>query len=67
MAREDDILVRLPRDARAAFKRALGPIYTDPDDLLARVNGPLITVGDVVSYHVERAGRVPDVAVVDGR
>lgn len=63
----DDVIVRLPDEHRAAFKDPLGPIYTDPEEVLEAINGPLITVGDVVSYHFERIGHVPDVAIVDGR
>lgn len=61
------MLLRLPDEHREAFREPLGPIETETDDMLAEVEGPLITVGDVVTYHCEEAGRVPDVAVVDGR
>nr|WP_158058804.1 GTP-dependent dephospho-CoA kinase family protein [Halorussus halophilus] len=44
----------------------MGPIFTDSERLLSAVEGPLITVGDVVTSHLEQAGRTPDVAVVDG-
>lgn len=67
MASEVDVLVRLPDEHREAFKDALGPIYTDAATLLDAEPGPIVTVGDVVSFHFERAGRVPDVAVIDGR
>ena len=67
MTDEPDVLLTLPEDAREAFKDPLGPIETDAERLLADVDGPLITVGDVVTFHCEEAGRVPDVAVVDGR
>ncbi|WP_394352014.1 GTP-dependent dephospho-CoA kinase family protein [Halorussus halophilus] len=61
-----DVLVRLPRDLRAELKEPMGPIFTDSERLLSAVEGPLITVGDVVTSHLEQAGRTPDVAVVDG-
>lgn len=64
---DPDVLLTLPEDAREAFKDPLGPIETDAERLLATVDGLLITVGDVVTFHCEEAGRVPDVAVVDGR
>ena len=64
---DGDVVVTLPEDERAAFKEPLGPIETDAETLLAAVDGPLIAVGDAVTYHLERAGRRPDVAVVDGR
>lgn len=66
-APEADVLVRLPDAHREAFKAPLGPIETDPKALLARLEGPLVTVGDVVSYHVYEAGGMPAVAVLDGR
>lgn len=62
-----DVVLRLPEEERTAFKDPLGPIETDPEALLASVEGPLIAIGDAVTYHLERAGRRPDVAVVDGR
>jgi len=77
VAREDDqsdgsgtdaqVVVRLPDELRAAFKEPLGPLYTDADELLSDAGDPLIAVGDIVTYHFERAGRRPDVALIDGR
>ena len=68
MATEDpDVLVRLPDENRDAFKEPLGPIATDADRLFSELAGPVITIGDMVSYHAQEAGRIPDVAVVDGR
>lgn len=61
------VLVRLPDAERERFKAPLGPVFTDVEALLVEVRGPLVAVGDVVTYHLERAGRVPDVSVVDGR
>jgi len=61
------VVVRLPDELRAAFKEPLGPLYTDADELLSDGGEPLIAVGDIVTYHFERAGRRPDVALVDGR
>ncbi|THE65465.1 DUF359 domain-containing protein [Salinadaptatus halalkaliphilus] len=45
----------------------MGPIETDADRLLETVDGSLIAVGDVVTYHILEAGRAPDVALVDER
>jgi len=62
---------------RDAFKEPLGPVTTDADELLAAAaeargervapDAPIIAVGDVVTYHLREAGRVPDVALIDGR
>ncbi|WP_129112691.1 GTP-dependent dephospho-CoA kinase family protein [Halegenticoccus tardaugens] len=71
-------MLRLPEDLRGAFKEPLGRVYTDPAILLRAVEsasdehggcarGPLVCVGDVVTYHLRRADRDPDVAVVDGK
>jgi hypothetical protein len=60
-------MLRLPADLRSAFKEPFGPVYTDAEDLLDDAGDPIVAVGDVVTYHLRRAGRVPDVAVVDGR
>jgi uncharacterized protein (UPF0218 family) len=64
---EPDPLLTLPDDLRGAFKEPLGPVETDPERVLADVTGPLVAVGDIVTYHFERVGHSPDVAVVDGR
>ncbi|WP_440771010.1 GTP-dependent dephospho-CoA kinase family protein [Natronorubrum sp. DTA28] len=62
-----DQLLVLPDDLRHELKEPMGPIETDADALLEAVDGPLIAVGDVVTYHFLQAGRAPDVAVVDER
>jgi len=61
-----DILVELPEELRAELREPMGPIFTDAERLLAEAGDPLVAVGDVVTYHLERAGVTPDVAVVDG-
>jgi len=62
-----DVLVTLPAGMRGELKDPMGPIFTDPERLLAEAgDGLLLAVGDVVTYHLERAGVTPDVAVVDG-
>ncbi|MFC4542628.1 GTP-dependent dephospho-CoA kinase family protein [Halosolutus amylolyticus] len=63
----DDQLLVLPDDLRHELKEPLGPIETDAEVLLEAVDGPLIAVGDVVTYHFLEAGRPPDVALVDER
>ncbi|WP_435097504.1 GTP-dependent dephospho-CoA kinase family protein [Halorubrum sp. N11] len=70
-------MLTLPDSLRDAFKEPLGPVTTDADELLAgaaetrgeRVapDAPIIAVGDVVTYHLRKAGRVPDVALIDGK
>ncbi|ELY92755.1 hypothetical protein C483_07302 [Natrialba hulunbeirensis JCM 10989] len=64
---EYDQLLVLPDDLRHELKEPMGPIETDAEQLLESVDGPLIAVGDVVTYHLLQAGRVPDVAFVDER
>jgi uncharacterized protein (UPF0218 family) len=61
----DDVLVTLPESLRSAFKEPFGPVETDAAVLLESVSGPLVAVGDIVTYHFLGAGREPDVAVVD--
>ncbi|ELZ04696.1 GTP-dependent dephospho-CoA kinase family protein [Natrialba asiatica] len=65
--RDYEELLVLPAELRHELKEPMGPIETDADRLLETVDGPLITVGDVVTYHLLAAGRVPDVAFVDER
>ncbi|WP_142985427.1 GTP-dependent dephospho-CoA kinase family protein [Halorubrum cibi] len=70
-------MVTLPDSLRDAFKEPMGPVTTDADELLAAAaetreeygapDAPIVAVGDVVTYHLREAGRVPDVALVDGK
>lgn len=61
------VLVELQETLRSELKAPAGPIYTDAEALLADASSPLVTVGDVVTYHVIEAGTTPDVALVDDR
>lgn len=70
-------MLTLPDSLRDAFKEPLGPVTTDADELLAAAaetrgerierDAPIVAVGDVVTYHLRQAGRVPDIAFVDGK
>ena len=70
-------MLTLPDSLRDAFKEPLGPVTTDAETLLAAAaetradriarDAPIVAVGDVVTYHLRQAGRVPDVAIVDGK
>ncbi|MFB6112834.1 MAG: GTP-dependent dephospho-CoA kinase family protein [Halodesulfurarchaeum sp.] len=60
------VVARLPPDARHHFKPALGPMYGDPARLLEDAGTPILTIGDVVSYHLANTGHVPKLVVVDG-
>jgi len=62
---DGEILLSLPRALRAELKEPLGPIYAEAGRLLADAGDPVVTVGDVVTYHLLRADRRPDVALVD--
>jgi len=59
------VLLTLPDDLRGELKDPWGPVFTDAEALLAEAGDPLIAVGDVVTYHLEAAGRRPDVSLVD--
>jgi uncharacterized protein (UPF0218 family) len=61
----DGAVVTLPKSLRGAFKEPFGPVVSDAETLLADVDGQLIAVGDIVTYHFLEAGYEPDVAVVD--
>lgn len=61
------VLLELPADLRGELKEPFGSLFTDPAELLAAAGTPLITVGDMVTYHVLEAGQTPDVALVDER
>lgn len=69
-------MLTLPESMRSAFKEPLGAVYTDTEALLVAARSiatdqarPLrvITVGDVVTYHLLSADYDPDVAIVDYR
>lgn len=60
-----EAVVELPQSLRPKLKETMGPIFTDAEALLAEAGSPLITVGDMVTYHLLEAGHVPDVALVD--
>ncbi|EMA09430.1 hypothetical protein SAMN05443574_107111 [Haloarcula vallismortis] len=61
------VVLELPSDLRHELKEPLGEIYTDTAALLADAGDPIIAVGDMVTYHLIEAGRVPDLALVDER
>ncbi|WP_306054008.1 GTP-dependent dephospho-CoA kinase family protein [Natronococcus wangiae] len=63
----DEQLLVLPDELRHELKEPMGLLETDAERLLEAVEGPLIAVGDVVTYHFLQAGRLPDVALVDER
>ena len=67
MTADSDVVVALPEQLRGELKEPMGPVFSDPGELLAHVEGRLIAIGDIVTYHFERVGVSPDVAVVDGR
>jgi len=62
-----DVVLELPGALRSELKAPFGPIYTDGDALLADAGEPLVAVGDIVTFHLLEAGRVPAVAFVDER
>ncbi len=61
------MVLELQDALRSELKEPMGPVTTDAEELLAAAGTPLIAVGDVVTYHLLGAGRVPDVALVDER
>jgi uncharacterized protein (UPF0218 family) len=64
---DPDIVLSLPDSLRHELKDPLGPIYTEADDLLGAVGQPLVTVGDIVTYHLLLSQSRPAVALVDGK
>ncbi|MCL2608041.1 MAG: GTP-dependent dephospho-CoA kinase family protein [Methanomassiliicoccaceae archaeon] len=55
---------RVPDEKRELFKEPFGSLITEND--LKKMNGKIITVGDVVSLIVNRHGIIPDISVYDG-
>ena len=62
-----EAVVELPDSLRGELKEPLGPVYTDAGDLLDDASGPIVAVGDIVTYHLLSAGYFPRVALVDGK
>jgi len=60
-------VLELQSALRDRLKEPFGPVSTDTASVLAVAGAPLVTVGDIVTYHVLEAGRVPDLALVDDR
>ena len=59
------VLLRLPDDLRPELKAPMGPVTAEATELLEAVGCPLLSVGDVVTFSLEAAGRTPDVSVID--
>ncbi len=62
-----ETVVELPDSLRTELQEPAGRVYTETAAMLAAAGEPLVTVGDVVTYHVLEAGVVPFVALVDDR
>jgi len=60
-------VLELQTELRDALKDPLGPVETDTGAVLEAAGRPLVTVGDIVTYHVLEAGTTPGVALVDER
>ena len=61
------VVLELQPALRSELKDPFGPVSTDTAAVLAESGEPLVTVGDIVTYHTLSAGSVPDVAFVDER
>lgn len=59
-------MLRLPPALRNELKEPIGPVYTDPHELLAAAGTPIVAVGDVVTECL-LSETVPCIAVVDGQ
>ena len=60
-------VLELQAALRDRLKEPFGPVSTDTAAVLAVAGSPLVTVGDIVTYHVLEGGHVPDLALVDER
>jgi uncharacterized protein (UPF0218 family) len=61
------VVLELQPALRSELKDPFGPVSTDTAAVLDAAGDPLVTVGDIVTYHTLDAGRVPDLAFVDER
>jgi uncharacterized protein (UPF0218 family) len=62
-----EVVLQLTEELRGELKEPLGDADTDAGALLADTSGPVVAVGDMVTYHLLAAGHRPAVALVDGR
>jgi uncharacterized protein (UPF0218 family) len=63
---EADVVVTLPDRLRDELRAPMGPVVDGPAALPDDA-GPVIAVGDIVTYQFAEANRTPAVAVVDRR
>jgi uncharacterized protein (UPF0218 family) len=61
------VVLELGADLRSELKDPFGPVEPDTEAVLRAAGRPLVTVGDIVTFHVLDAGTTPDVALVDER
>jgi uncharacterized protein (UPF0218 family) len=62
---QPSVVVSLPESLRGELREPMGPIYTEVEALLADAGGPVVAVGDIVTYHLLAAGARPAVALID--
>lgn len=62
-----EVVLELQPSLRSELKEPFGPVSTDTAAVLETSGRPLVTVGDIVTFHTLEAGTVPDVAFVDER
>jgi len=57
----------LPEEYRRLFKEPFGVLYRSIDEIIPLIRGKdIYTVGDVVTYNLQKKGIHPTVAVIDG-
>ena len=61
------VVLELQPGLRTELKDPFGPVSTDTAAVLDGAGEPLVTVGDIVTYHALEAGHTPDLAFVDER
>jgi len=61
------VVLELGEGLRSELKEPFGPVDPDTAAVLRTAGRPLVTVGDIVTFHVLDADTTPDVALVDER
>lgn len=57
----------LPEEHRRLFKDPFGILYRSMDQIIPLIKGRIVyTVGDVVTYNLQKKGITPAVAIIDG-
>jgi uncharacterized protein (UPF0218 family) len=60
-------MLTLPEEHRKLFQEPFGELHQDIDEIIPKIADRIVySVGDVVSYNLQKRGITPAIAVIDG-